>query len=53
MCEPSDVANTVCFLASDAASYLTGQYESLCTSLVVLIFFDIGNVVEIDGGRCI
>ncbi|KAJ6560452.1 alcohol dehydrogenase [Mycena capillaripes] len=34
-CEPSDVAATVAFLASDDACYLTG------------------NVVEVDGGRCI
>ncbi|KAF9075985.1 oxidoreductase [Rhodocollybia butyracea] len=34
-CEPSDVAATVAFLASDEANYLTG------------------NVVEVDGGRCI
>ncbi|KAF7352411.1 Sps19p [Mycena venus] len=34
-CEPSDVAATVAFLASDDACYITG------------------NVVEVDGGRCI
>ncbi|KAF8906684.1 hypothetical protein CPB85DRAFT_1436812 [Mucidula mucida] len=34
-CEPSDVAATVAFLASDEACYITG------------------NVVEVDGGRCI
>jgi NAD(P)-dependent dehydrogenase (short-subunit alcohol dehydrogenase family) len=29
MCTPEDVANTAVFLASDAASYVTGKYFEL------------------------
>ena len=35
LCAPEDIANTMVFLASDEASFITG------------------DVIEVDGGRCI
>ena len=48
VCLPEDVANMVCFLASDEANYITGGMNRSSTGVSPLIYI---AAFDVDGGR--